>query len=69
MARGKEQLKAAVLMELETGNGLVSDLGAQALLLGNAQSQAEIAGAIDGITASDVNAVSCQLLFFSTSST
>lgn len=63
VARGKEQLKAAVLMELESDSSLVSDLGAQALLLGNAQSPAEIVGAIDAITASDVNAVSFQLFF------
>lgn len=59
VARGKEQLKAAVLYELDTDSGLISDIGAQALLLGaNVQSSAQIVGAIDSITASDVNAVS-----------
>ena len=58
VARGKAQLKAAVLNELDNGSGLASDLGQQALLLGNVQSAASIISAIDGITDADVNAVS-----------
>lgn len=58
VARGKAQLKAAVLHELDSGARLVSDLGAQAALLGRAQSAAQIVAAIDGISDADVNAVS-----------
>lgn len=64
VARGKEQLKAAVLYELDTDSGLISDIGAQAILCGaNVQSSAQIVAAIDGITDSDVNAVSIDIDF------
>lgn len=57
VARGKEQLKAAVLNELDAESRLVGDIGAQAVLLGNVQSAAQIVAAIDGVSDADVNAV------------
>lgn len=57
VTRGKEQLKAAVLHELDAESRLVGDIGAQAVLLGSVQSAAQIVAAIDGISDADVNAV------------
>lgn len=57
MTRAKEQLKAAVLSELESGSRLVSDIGQQAVLLGQVHSAAQLAAAIDGVSVADVNAV------------
>lgn len=60
LTRAKEQLKAAVLHELDAGSRLVSDIGAQAVLLGNVQSAAQIVAAIDAVSDADVNAVSTE---------
>lgn len=57
VTRGKEQLKAAVLHELDSGSRLVGEIGAQAVLLGNVQSAAQIVAAIDSVSDADVNAV------------
>lgn len=62
VTRAKEQLKAAVLSELESGSRLVSDIGQQAVLLGQVQSASQLAAAIDGVSVADVNAVSVTLL-------
>lgn len=56
--RGKNQLKAAVLLENEGGSEAIGWLGTQAALLGAAQSPSQIAAAIDSVTTADVNAVS-----------
>lgn len=58
VTRAKEQLKVAVLNELESGSRLVSDIAAQAVLLGQVHSAGQIVAAIDSVTAADVNAVS-----------
>lgn len=58
LARAKEQLKTAILVELESTNGILSDIGQQAVLTGTVQSPAEVIAAIDALTSSDVNAVS-----------
>lgn len=58
VTRAKEQLKAAVLHDLDSGSRLVSDIAAQAVLLGQVQSAAQIVAAIDAVSAADVNAVS-----------
>lgn len=70
VTRAKEQLKVAVLNELESGSRLVSDIAAQAVLLGQVHSASQIVAAIDSVTAADVNAVSvvrpscvCHLMF------
>lgn len=57
MSRGKDQLKLAVLEDIESGAGLVASLGQQSLLSGAVQNASEIAAAIDAITSADVNAV------------
>lgn len=57
LARGKEQLKLALLEAIETSAGLVANIGQQALLTGTVQNPAEIAAAIDALTSADVNAV------------
>lgn len=58
IARAKNQLKAAVLMSLESGDSFVSDMGLQALLTGTVKSAPVIAAAIDAVSVSDVTAVS-----------
>lgn len=50
-------MKAAVLHELDSGSRLVGEIGAQAVLLGNVQSAAQIVAAIDSVSDADVNAV------------
>lgn len=64
VARGKSQLKAAVLGDLDTGAGFIADMGAQALLLGNVQNAAAIVAAIDSVSAADVSAVSYSAQIF-----
>jgi len=54
--RGKEQLKAAVLGELDTSAGLAEDIVQQAALSGKVQSSSELVAAIDALTVADVNA-------------
>lgn len=54
--RAKEQLKVAVLNDIDSESHLVSDIGAQAVLLGNVQGTAQILAAIDGVSTADVNA-------------
>jgi ubiquinol-cytochrome c reductase core subunit 2 len=56
LARGKEQLKLALLEDIETSSGLIAHLGQQALLTGTVQNPAEIIAAIDGLSSADVNA-------------
>ncbi|KAH1003820.1 hypothetical protein HUJ04_003674 [Dendroctonus ponderosae] len=54
VARGKAQLKASVLLELESGSRAVQLLGTQAVLTGAAISPCELASAIDSVTTGDV---------------
>nr|AEE63101.1 unknown [Dendroctonus ponderosae] len=54
VARGKNQLKASVLLELESGSRAVQLLGTQAVLTGAAISPCELASAIDSVTTGDV---------------
>ncbi|KAK7868342.1 hypothetical protein R5R35_013642 [Gryllus longicercus] len=54
--RGKAQLKASVLMAVESGAELVNEIGAQAVLLGNVTSGSNLACVIDQLKSSDVNA-------------
>lgn len=49
LARGKEQLKLALLEEVETSSGLVANLGQQALLTGFVPNPAEVVAAIDAL--------------------
>lgn len=56
--RGKNQLKASVLMALESGQTAIEDIGYQALLTGCVSNACQIASSVDGITLEDVNAVS-----------
>lgn len=58
VARGKAQLKAAILYDGENGGRIAEDLGNQAVLTGAARSASAIAAEIDAITSSDVSAVS-----------
>lgn len=64
MNRGKALLKAAVLQERDSGCGLVSDIGNQAVLLGQVANTDEILALIDSVTQSDVSSVSTILIFF-----
>lgn len=64
VTRAKEQLKAAVLSELDSNGRLVSDIGQQAVLLGQVQSATQLAAAIDGVSVADVNAVGFIILTF-----
>lgn len=57
VTRAKEQLKAAVLSELDSGSRLVSDIGQQAVLLGQVHSASQLVAAIEGVSVADVNAV------------
>lgn len=65
VTRGKEQLKAAVLHDLDAESRLVGDIGAQAVLLGSVQSAAQIVAAIDSVSDADVNAVNFSRYHFS----
>lgn len=62
LTRGKEQLKRAVLESVETQSTLLGEIQAQSLLTGNVVAARDLIAAIDGVSASDVNAVSCRLL-------
>jgi len=55
LAAGKAQFKASVLFN-DTKSGLLQFIGTQALFRGNVQTPAEVAKAIDSISASDVAA-------------
>lgn len=57
VARGKAQLKVDVLSKLENDASLVEDLGQQGALFKSIQNKSAILSAIDGLSASDVNAV------------
>ncbi|XP_066991507.2 cytochrome b-c1 complex subunit 2, mitochondrial [Anabrus simplex] len=56
VTRGKMQLKAAIMMGLESGSDLVHEMGCQAALVGNVLSGSSLANAVDKVTAAQVNA-------------
>lgn len=56
--RGKNLLKTAVLNELESGTKAVQAIGTQACITGTGYSAQQLAAAIDGLSASDISAVS-----------
>jgi len=57
--RAKNQLKAQILQEAETGSGLVEAIGLEAVLRGSVAPLSQVVSIIDGISTSDVSAVSC----------
>lgn len=56
--QAKNQLKASILLELESGAKAVQLLGSQAALTGSALSPCEISAAVDSVTIGDVRNVS-----------
>ncbi|EFA00465.1 cytochrome b-c1 complex subunit 2, mitochondrial [Tribolium castaneum] len=54
--RGKNQLKAALLIKNESGSSAIDFLGSQAAVLGSAKSPSQVVAEIDSITTADVNA-------------
>lgn len=56
-SKGKTQLKAALLLELESGRKAVEWLGTQAVLTGAAQTPKDIAAAVDSVSTGDVRNV------------
>ena len=54
----RNQLKAALLMELESPRNFFLDLGLQAIITGQVLTSDELAAAIDKITTTDVQNVS-----------
>ncbi|XP_046659756.1 cytochrome b-c1 complex subunit 2, mitochondrial [Homalodisca vitripennis] len=54
VARGKALVKATLLQNYESGEGVVEDIGAQALLLGTVLGAPQIAAAVDSITTAHV---------------
>uniref|UniRef100_A0A6B2ELK0 Putative ubiquinol-cytochrome c reductase complex core protein n=1 Tax=Phlebotomus kandelakii TaxID=1109342 RepID=A0A6B2ELK0_9DIPT len=57
VARGKAQFKSDFLYYVDSGEGLLTDIAAQAALCGAVLSPAAIVAEIDAVTSSDVNAV------------
>ncbi|XP_041473467.1 cytochrome b-c1 complex subunit 2, mitochondrial-like [Lytechinus variegatus] len=57
LQRAKNQLKAAVFMNLENQDALLEDIAVQALHAGSYVSPADVVKAVDGITAEDVSRV------------
>lgn len=58
MARGKEQLKVAVLSKLDSTAGLFENILTQSVLTGRVETAVELVAAIDAVTDAEVNAVS-----------
>jgi predicted Zn-dependent peptidase len=58
IARGKSQLKAAILFNQESNCTVAEDIGIQAVLLGSVLSGPAIISAVNSITDAEVNAVS-----------
>lgn len=58
VTKAKEQLKSIYLSEYDTDSGIISDIGAQAVLTGSVTSPSGVLSALDSITSTDVNAVS-----------
>ncbi|XP_069688022.1 COP9 signalosome complex subunit 1-like [Periplaneta americana] len=56
ITRGKNQLKAAILLCDESNASLVEEIGVQAVLLGNVLSSSAIASVVDSVTDAEVNA-------------
>lgn len=56
--QAKNQLKASILLELESGAKAVQLLGSQAALTGSALSPCEISAEVDNVTIGDVREVS-----------
>jgi hypothetical protein len=59
VARGKTQLKAAILHDQESDFALAEDIGTQAVLLGSVVSGPALVSAVSSVTDAEVNAVSC----------
>lgn len=57
VARGKALLKGALMQTYESGEGVVEDIGSQALLLGTVLAAPQIAAAVDAITTAHVQDV------------
>jgi len=58
IARGKAQLKAAILLNQESNCTLAEEIGTQAVLLGSVLSGPAIVSAVNSVTDAEVNAVS-----------
>ena len=59
IARGKTQLKAAILHDQESDSALAEEIGTQAVLLGSVLSGPALVSAVNSVTDAEVNAVSC----------
>lgn len=62
VARGRAQLKAAILYNQESNSTLAEEIGTQAVLLGSVLSGPAIVSAVNSVTDAEVNAVS--FIFF-----
>lgn len=63
VARGRAQLKAAILYNQECNSTLAEEVGTQAVLLGSVLSGPAIVSAVNSVTDAEVNAVSFTYLF------
>jgi predicted Zn-dependent peptidase len=59
IARGKTQLKAAILHDQESDSTLAEEIGRQTVLLGSVLSGPALVSAVNSVTDAEVNAVSC----------
>lgn len=55
-------MTAAVLHALESGSTAIEDIGIQAVLIGSVANACQIASAINGLSSSDINNVSYNLI-------
>lgn len=56
--RGKNQLRAAILMGQECASDIIENIGQQALLRGEVLSPEQLVSVVDSLKDSDINAVS-----------
>lgn len=61
IARGKTQLKAAILHDQESDSALVEEIGTQAVLLGSVLSGPALVSAVNSVTDAEVNAAASKV--------
>jgi len=60
--RGKNQLKASLLMDLESGEQELQDIASQVILSGQVLSAADVANSIDAVTVADVTNIAKKVI-------
>lgn len=63
MFSAKNQLKASILLDGESGSRALSNIGVQAVITGAVKTPSQLAAAVDAISPADVKAV-CYFNFF-----